>query len=308
MSDAMKTELAGRFKFVAHRPDGSTRVVADWFDNLILDAGLNRLGTGPALDVCKVGSGSTEPAVGQSSLVAQVAQSTNLFAATSGHDGAGTYGYARNTYRFAPGTATGNLSEVGVGWSDGLFSRALIKDNLGAPTTITILADETLDVVYELRMYAPVSDSVFNVTIAGNSHAFTCRPANISGSGGGTWVGGLVNLLNGAVTAGQSTTGVAAYSTDAALAARTGALSGTALTATNTPSTTYQFTSAYANNSYQRNARVTFGLDSGSSAFGGFMMSLYTGAWQVTVSPALAKSASNVLTLDFSLTWARKSI
>ena len=60
----------------------------------------------------------------------------------------------RITWRFGQGIAAGNISEVGLGWGNSnLWNRALIKDANGNPTTITVLSDEYLDVVSEIRVY-----------------------------------------------------------------------------------------------------------------------------------------------------------
>src|SRR5690606_31940294 len=51
--------LCGRFKLEAERPDGQRRLLADWFPNLITNAGLNRIGTSSGwLTACAVGTGS----------------------------------------------------------------------------------------------------------------------------------------------------------------------------------------------------------------------------------------------------------
>ena len=153
----VRHDLAGFYKLVATNSKGQTRVVADWFCNLILDAGLNRLGTGGIIDRISVGSGNSTPTAGQTALDTLVATTTTAVGGgVNSYDSVGnTYAFSRSTYRFATGVATGNLTEVGAGWSGGLFSRALIKDGGGVPTTVTILSDETLDVIYELRVYVP---------------------------------------------------------------------------------------------------------------------------------------------------------
>ena len=152
-----ETQCAGWFKIEATRPDGTRRVLADWFPNLILNGGLDRMGANPDyLSWCQVGSGSTAPVAAQTALVNRIAgTSTQQNNVSGAQASAPYYGWYRRTYRFAQGVAAGNLSEVGVGWatSGSLFSRALILDGGGSPTTITVLSDEVLDVTYELRRY-----------------------------------------------------------------------------------------------------------------------------------------------------------
>lgn len=302
----IKFELEGRFRFVAIRPDGSERVLSDWSKNLILDGGLNRLGQGGAWDRCYVGSGNTAPAVGQTALSAQVAFSDNVIVQTGGTDSpTNTHAWARRTYRFTAGQAEGNLSEVGVGWSGGLFARTLIKDELGDPTTITVLDDEILDVIYEVRAYPVLTDQVAVVTISGVDYEFTIRPAYLSGSpliGG--WPYSLVNLMgSGFITANAVTMNATAIGADAALAAITAAsISGTPVASSPTPS----FRSAYSNNSYQRQCRLTFSISQGTVPFGGFMLYTNVGIYQMTVEPTIPKDGSKTFALDFSVSWARR--
>jgi hypothetical protein len=187
-----KIELApvGMYKFVAVRPDGTERILADWFPNLITDKGLDLWGAvdpishAPFTAVCCVGSSNTAPTVGQTSLVNLVATKVGLTALAS-PTASSTAPYYWSTiakYRFGIGVAAGNISEVGIGsTATALFSRGLIKDNLGVPTTITVLSDEILDVYYELREYfVNTADQVYNISIDGVATTVTMRLANIT--------------------------------------------------------------------------------------------------------------------------------
>lgn len=306
--------LSGRYKLVAHKADGTSRVVADWFDNLILNAGLERLGTGGVVGTCVVGSDSTPPAVGQSSLFALVASTTTQQLLVTGTAPDNSYAFYRKTFRFAIGVAAGNLSEVGVGWTNtDLFSRALIRDDLGDPTTITILADEVLDVIYEVRLYVPTSDQTFVVNIAGVDYTFTLRPGMVSGSGGpyysGHWHNDLRTFLeDGHVLTGPSVTGKVffAYGNGATMNAVTGSLSGSVLTNELSASLKTEFLSAYVPGSYERGMRMTFDLNDGNAAFGGFMLYTMTGTYQCVVSPNIPKDNTKILKIDFTVSWARK--
>lgn len=319
MKPNLSLGLSGHFKFVATKPDGTQRVLADWFSNLILDSGLNRLGSGGAWDRCQVGSGSTAPAVGQTALTTLVATTTTVQSTVAGtNTPTNTYAYARRTYRFAAGTATGNLSEVGIGWAaagGGLFSRALITDGGGAPTTITVLADEVLDVIYEIRAYPTLTDQTFNLTIASVAYTFTVRPVRFSGdqsSGNKEWPVQLVALMTSGATdpaASGSPGSMHATASGSTLAAITAsAPTGTNLVSPSTSGNSAAFTAAYVNNSYQRTIRNTFGLTAGSASFGGFVILSNLGDWQATVSPVIPKDATKILTLDYTIGWARKSI
>ncbi len=302
--------LQGRYKFIATKEDGSQRVLSDWQDNLILDGGLDRIGVGSSWDRCQVGTGSTAPANGQTALSSLLASTTSVTAQTAGTNSpTNTYAWARRTYRFDLGAAAGNLAEVGVGWSGGLFSRALIKDELGNPTTITVLSDEYLDVIYEIRAYPVMTDSPFVVNINGTNHTFTVRPARLTGdqTSVGDWPWDLAQMMSaGVVGTGTVALGMSAYGSGASLGAVTDIIGGTQVVSSSSSSGSYR--SSYANGSHLRECRMTFGLGAGSVPFGGFFINTYAGTYQMTVSPTIPKDSTKVFTLDFTLSWARKSI
>jgi len=107
--------MAGRFKIEAIRPDGSKRVLADWFDNLILDAGLERLGTASALGTCAVGTSSVAVNAAQTSLQVLAASTTKQQAKVYGTQAtAPYYAWNRTTYRFPLTTAivTGSITDT----------------------------------------------------------------------------------------------------------------------------------------------------------------------------------------------------
>lgn len=294
-------ELSGRYMLRATRPDGSERVVADWFDNLVLDNGLNRIGTDGIASTAVVGSGSTAPANGQSTLVSLVGSTTNAPSAdVNGTDLANGFAYVRRTFRFAAGVAAGNLAEVGIGWaSNNLFSRALIRDSGGTPTTVTILSDETLDVVYELRVYWPTTDNVTTVSIGGTNYTVTVRASDV-----GQWANGtsmFAHLLaNGLASSLQDVLGYG----PGALGAVTDGPGGSFLNRPNT----YGFDDTYVNNSYERKYKLIAGLSEITSDIGAFNVITPLGVFKMGFSPSLPKTAFNTLTINFKLAWARKVI
>lgn len=311
MSNVLKIGLEGRFKFTAVRPDGTERILADWHQNLILDSGLNRIGTGGCWDRCQVGTGTTTPAEGQTALAAPLATTSTVQGTQGGTDTpTNTYAWVQRVYRFGVGVAAGNLTEVGVGWATGLFSRTLIKDSGGTPTSITVLADEYLDVTYEIRAYPTMTDQTFSgVDISGTPYTFTVRPGQFSGnaSNSGTWPADLSAMMSAGVTSvGGTSFGLSAYGSGAALAAVTGLISGTQTVSSS--STTHAFRSSYVENSFKREVRATFGLTAGTAPFGGFYLSSSMGTYQMVVSPNIPKDDTKVLTLDIDVSWARKAI
>lgn len=74
------------------------------------------------------------------------------------------------TFTFALGQISGNISELGVNFAGTstasntlIHSRALVVDNLGNPTTISVSTDEQLIITYTLKMETPVDDVVTTV-------------------------------------------------------------------------------------------------------------------------------------------------
>lgn len=174
-------EVAGKIKLEAIRPDGSVRLLADWFDNLILNQGLNLMAAQTDyLDYCQCGSGTTAPLVTDVQLQSRIAGKLVDAPTTALLNTTDRYLYANPVYTFPIGGATGNISEIGIGRTatgTTLFSRALVKDTSGNPTTISVLADEQLRVNYQLRIYQPTVD-IFSGTVGG--YAVTGRSANVA--------------------------------------------------------------------------------------------------------------------------------
>lgn len=180
----LHNQVCARFKLVVHKGDGRPVRETAWFDNIVLDSGLNRMAVGTWIDRCCVGTGNTTPNVLQTQLVNFLASTAWKLTTNTGIQTSITpyYRYASVTWRFNEGVAAGNISEVGLGWGDSnLWNRALIKDINGNPTTITVLNDEYLDVVSEVRSYPRMSSSgSFNLLDKNNnlisSHAFSATP------------------------------------------------------------------------------------------------------------------------------------
>lgn len=290
-----ETQCAGWFKIEATRPDGTRRVLADWFPNLILNGGLDRMGANADyLNWCQVGSGSTAPVATQTALVNRIAgTNTHQNNANGAQASAPYYGWLRRTYRFAQGVAAGNLSEVGVGWatSGSLFSRALILDGGGSPTTITVLSDEVLDVTYELRRYPGTVDLTGTVVLDGVTHNWVSRASGVTIAA--QWGGADVMALDNA----------SAYNGDIG-AVTASAPSGTTGLLTATPL-------AYSSGSYTRATTVSAGLNDGNLS-GGIRSILLqrnaggVGRYQIQFDPAIPKGNTKVLSLTIQHSWARR--
>lgn len=307
----LKHEVAGFFRFEKFKADGdgneikgTREVAADWFPNLILDQGLNQMATSDTyLNACQVGSGTTTPANGQTALSSLVAgtitRPTNVTSVASSPP----YYVARSvTFRFAEGAAAGNLAEVGVGTAVSgttLFSRSLIKDSLGNPTTITILSDESLDVIYQLRYYVPPSDITGTIIATGNiggSYDYTLRSANVT----------TVSDANGwSLPARQdfSSPNNAGYR----------AFNGPIGNITEVPSGVVAVVSRPTSLSYVPGSFYIDRLITASSAqanlSGGIrsiLAQLGVGTYQIEFDPPIPKTSNDVVQLTLRLSWGRR--
>lgn len=294
--------LQGFYKLEAVRPDGQRRVLADWFPNLILNNGLNILGTTGPINRAVVGTGSSAPAVTQTQLDSITASSinsaTNLISFLSGSFTTGPvenhFGWINWVFRFSTGLATGNLTEVGVGNGDfSLFSRALILDTNGNPTTITVLSDESLDVSYQLRVFANLNDVNANIVINGVTYATVLRPSNFP---------------MGWANAGYSSLGAAGSFSSTTPAYGSGALGGVGEVPGGNfiANGTFATIGSYVNNSYNRDIRYTWGIGGADLDFFNIDLPHGFGRHKVSFNPGIPKRNTNILTLDMRLSWTRR--
>ncbi len=323
---SIRFEFGGKYKFQTCKVDENGNDIEEtrqditgWFNNIITDGGLDLFGTTPPISTfiqCRVGSGSATPTAADTGLVAQVATTTTQQALTNGVSGSSPYyGYIRKTFRFSIGSAAGNLSEVGIFGGSGnntCISRALILDGLGDPTTITILSDEVLDVIYEFRVYAPEIDVSYGpVNISGTDYSGTIRAANVnnpnitysgqarpSGAWGNTggW-GNIYGMFYGVPPYGVK---LPVFSTQT-LGSITGNISGTEYYPTSvTPS-------SYTSGSYYRNHEILYDLNQGniSGGIGSMVVGTVFGTFQMSFTPKIDKDVTKRLKLNIRVSWGR---
>lgn len=290
--------LEGLFRLQTFKKD-SPEIIQDsgWFSNMILDSGLNKMiGSFSYLDYACVGTGTNPVTATQTALQTFLVNSEYGTSAGNGITGSNPYYcFQRVRYQFTVGTAAGNLTEVGIreGTSGTLFSRALIKDNLGNPTTFTVLGDEILQITYELRCYPNQSDIVINnvESSAGVTHTVTIRPANNTSIFAQNYAYPFtssfytIDIRTGAITA--STT------------SPSGSISG--------GSTNTLVNITYVQNSFKRQFSTTWSVNNGNSNdINSCSLAGYMGLFQVGFNPPLVKTSSDILRLDFELSWGRR--
>jgi hypothetical protein len=181
------------------RPDGQARIDTGWFPNLILDAGRNYMATDNFMTACQVGTDNTAPNVNQAALLGWVAGTTTIQDTDTGNQVSVEpyYAWKRKLFRFPIGATVANLTEVGVGWGTSgstLLSRAFILDPVTQnPTTISPLANEFLEVQYELRYYPPTADVVLpSVVLNGITYDTITRAAEVNSE---HWTNGIGNKI-----------------------------------------------------------------------------------------------------------------
>jgi len=297
--------LAGRYTLIKGSERGE-QVVAE-FDNLITNGGLDRMGSTSDplfLQYCQVGIGSTTPAFTDTALANRHASQSSIEETIHTLATIDTpYVQTVRRYRFNAGVFNNTvISEVGIGWASigGLFSRALILDGVGLPTTITLLNDEYLDVVYTLRLYVPLSDVTGTVNISGTDYDYTLRASKAANWTSATGAD-LADLDFRVIK------DVAGYN---------GNIQASIWTNADPSGTESNFTTATTTASYSGGFTNTFpaviaGLNSCNFAEG--LVSVYfeisAGApdirFQIQFSPAIPKTASQILELVFSVTWGR---
>lgn len=191
--------IAGEVRCVVTKADGTVKTDTSYQKNLILNQGLDFLGGGKGSDIntyCAIGSGNSAPAITQTNLDAYITQSEGI-GTTSDYSyvdkGDNLYRmWEQKMYRFT-GLADVNISEVGL-VSTGttstnyyLTTRALIKDSVGAPTSISVKTGETLDIYYKIHKVIDTRDKAFVINVLdGNGgsvpYNVIVRPANVGKS------------------------------------------------------------------------------------------------------------------------------
>ena len=170
--------IKGKFQVTVKNADGTVKTELPWQDNLITDTGLmllngavytthlgNKLSHWYMNSNCVIGSSSIEPANSDIRLGNFVAvnsryenYSEHLEEPTASRPNHLRH-YWKQKYIFT-GLGNVNVTELGLGkWENtstkdyALFTHALIKDEHGIPTTITVLQGEILEINYECSTY-----------------------------------------------------------------------------------------------------------------------------------------------------------
>lgn len=310
----IEMKVCGEYNLVITRADG-TITETGWFDNLILDLGLDYMGTGtmdqsgntfnpPMVANCQVGTGSSTPLVTQTGLDARVAGTSfngfntpyaNTPRTVSPYEFLTTF-----TFPFAQGAVVGDITEVGVGPSgtaSTLFSRALILDNGGSPTTVSLISIDQLTVYYRIKLYTPLTDFTGSVIISGDTYNYTGRQAGATNGGNMSW------HLCGYIV---SSYGITAYAAGSTLGAITGYPTGAQALLGNTGTVTY---SAYVPGTHYRDFTVSGGTTGGNVAGGIQALLIRTIGdalqYQYILDTPIPKDNTKTLAITVRVSWSR---
>lgn len=288
--------LAGRFRLKKIKK-GRDVYVGEWFKNIITDNGLNLI---PNSDTkfwyCCAGAGSDTPLNTDIAIQSFLGGSP---ASTGGDEGLNTsenYSYIRKVYQFDVGAVVGNVSELTIGPNangSNIFSRSLVKDQQGVPTSISVLADEQLIVEWEYRVYQPVTD--FSGSVDGFSYVM--RACNINSP---FFWGSLSSQLQYVTSSGNSQNTASAF-VGGSLGSVSSAPSGTRFDRS-------QITVAgYVTNSFSLSASISWNPSSFSGEVTCFRYSLTSGfgTWQFSIDPGINKTLDDKVEVDVSISWSR---
>ena len=268
-------------------------------ENLIVNSGLDALGSSSNLFLsCSVGTSNTPVLPTQTSLINQIATTTRKQGSVQVGSVVGigeSYTYIRQTFRYNQGEATGNLNEVGI-YSQGFFlSRALIVDPLGNPTTLTVLADEWLDITYELRFYINHSELTFNFELEGINRVVRLIPALVNDSPSSTYATNNILTTNSYGTVYEGVIGD--VTGKPSLGASTGIGS-------------HMITlSPYVIGTYERDVILSAGLNDLNLNLGikSILLTLSKNSWQMSIEPPIMKDSFRTLSLTFTFKWGVKT-
>lgn len=303
--------LVGEYRYEVRR-NGNIVEESDWFHNVILLQGLNRLGlveSGNATtNVSRIGTGTSAPTNIQTQLDAQVASSTYSSAISSSVN-SGSPNYITTLtfgYPYAQGAVVGNMTEIGTGWSSTgatLFSRALILDSSGNPTSITITAIDQLTVYYRLSAIPDLSDKFGVINIGGVNYNYTLRPRDI-----GTYMKSTAMFTNPQIGFPGYTFVPLGSSTSAATTQLSAITTSPALSGVSGTSTA----GTYSSNSYFRDDVFNWSISQGN-ATGGVGIFLYgwggpvqegTVEYQMRVDTPVPKDDTKTMSLTARIAWA----
>ena len=312
---------AGEFRCVVKRADGSTKIDTGYQKNLILNQGLDFFGGNNGSDMmayCVIGSGNSQPIYTQNKLdtaITGVVGSVDSYKYDYDAARDGNLYKTNAVYRYSfTGLNNVNISEVGLASNYGntttyyLCTRALIKDNQGNPTTITVLSGEILEIYYKLWIVYDVTDKTGTLNLldgVGGSTAYNYI-ARLAGVGG-TNIGGSAKY--GAYTVGLALSAGAGNNGHFVANGEIGAITGSP-SGTSSGYTSYVSTATYTPGSYKRQITWSLSISQANFAIRSAMFYTKMGFWQIRFGSVandspIVKTDTQTLTIPVEVSWGR---
>ena len=297
MNDEVLVELESKvqahFSFEVKKADGSTKEATGWFPNVVLDQGIELIGTSSILDKCVVGSGVTQPQSSDTNLEVFIAETgespEDKREPTWGINKEEGYCWTRKIFRFGQGKATGNISEVGLKAGNTLFNRALVKDSQGFYATVSVMEDETLDVTVEIRTYLDLTSKEYTVEMSGVNYSM--RTEALFAKFGEAYFKTSVKIENCYACSGGIT------SREVPPAGNIAGFKGQGATETQRE---------YVPGSKEKIVDLYWGLNVGNRApLRSVVVPSNIGTYQIEFSPVIPKTSDHVLKLTFAVSWDR---
>lgn len=312
----LKLQFRGFFRLYTTDEYGNITKDTGIFPNLIVNQGLDYIGSCPAANVhygindftaeCLVGTGTNTPADKdthlQNAIAAVVDNSGNgCNSNTSYNPGPPAYWQGQRSWQFAAGTATGNISEIGVApvttvggsITDPVFSRALVVDGGGHPTVIPVLATEALTVTYILQVYFTITDTSYTMSLSGTSYSGIWRVSACS----------TVPQLGISIGSNVVNPSTICIVYNGSIGTITQSPSGNSSTIN-----AYISSNSYVTGTYYVGMSYKFDINSGNLS-GGISAILWkavgVSGFQMSVTPVIPKTNVYNMTLNANISWAR---
>ena len=311
--------MAGEFRCVVKRADGSTKIDTGYQKNLILNQGLDFFGGGNGSNImqhCVIGSGNSQPVYTQNKLDTAITGVSGATFSTKYDYDASRDGNLYKTNRVCKYSFTElnnvNVSELGLAstYSNAttyfLCTRALIKDSQGNPTTITVLSGEVLEIYYKLWAVYDTTDKNGAINLldgTGNSVAYNyaLRPSVV---GSQVYVsdycfGMPLTYIDGRYSATQ----VGVYTNE--LQSINSNPSGLIAYADNYPEL-----SAYSKGSYKKTITFNYGISNANGKIRALQASSSMGIFQIRFGSVaddspITKTNTQTLSIPIEFSWGR---
>lgn len=308
--------MAGEFRCVVKRADGSTKIDTGYQKNLILNQGLDFFGGNNGADMmlhCVIGRGNSQPVYTQNKLDAVITATTGGDLANQKYDYDATrdgnlYKTNKTRYYSFTGLNNVNISEIGLASSFDstsnyyLCTRALIKDAQGNPTTITVLSGEELTVYYKLWAVFDTTDKVGTINL-------------LDGVGGSVAYNYVARL---AVVGAQryKTIGLALKSLFNDISYSSQLLTGDIVDIKNVPTgsifskDSFSSKSEYSVGTYRQVLTQNLTTSEGNGTFRTYLIGTTFGAYQirfgkVSDNSPITKTSSTTLSIPIEFSWGR---